>query len=59
MLQKIVFHYRSGTKMKRINELILESEVCYFDAQQQVFIESVRQDKQEEQETLQEPIHLN
>ena len=45
--------------MKRINELILESEVCYFDAQQQVFIESVRQDKQEEQETLQEPIHLN
>ena len=34
----------------------IESEVCYFHAQQQVFIESMRQDKQEEQETLQETL---
>ena len=33
-----------------------ESEVCYFHAQQQVFIESMRQAKQEEQEILQEPM---
>ena len=32
------------------------SEVCYFHAQQQAFIEYVRQDKQEEQETLQETL---
>ena len=41
------------------SRIIIFIEVCYFDAQQQVFIESVRQDQQEEQETLQEPIHLN
>jgi hypothetical protein len=32
------------------------SEVCYFHSQQQAFIEYVRQDKQEEQETLQETL---
>ena len=30
------------------------SEVCYFHAQQQVFIEAIRQEKQEEQETIQQ-----
>ena len=38
------------------SRIIIFIEVCYFDAQQQVFIESVRQDKQEDQETLQEPM---
>ena len=33
-----------------------ESEVCCFHVQQQVFIESMKQAKQEEQETLQEPL---
>ena len=41
--------------IKKFLENHTESEVCYFHAQQQVFIEAIRQEKQEEQETIQQP----
>ena len=47
---------RDNDIIKKFLQNHTESEVCYFHAQQQVFIESMRQDKQEEQETLQEPM---
>ena len=40
--------------IKKLFDNHTESEVCYLHAQQRVFIESMRQAKQEEQETLQE-----
>ncbi len=40
--------------IKKFLENHTESEVCYFHAQQQVFIEAIRQEKQEEQETIQQ-----
>ena len=43
---------RDNEIMKKFLQDHTESEVCYFHAQQQVFIESMRQAKQEEQETL-------
>ncbi len=41
--------------MKNFLENHTESEVCFFHAQQQVFIKSIRQEKEEEQETIQQP----
>jgi hypothetical protein len=47
---------RDNEIIKKFLQAHTESEVCYFHVQQQVFIESVKQAKQEKQETLQEPM---
>ena len=47
---------RDNEIIKKFLQAHSESEVCCFHVQQQVFIEFMKQAKQEEQETLQEPL---